>query len=90
MRIKVVNSSTDINGDLLPAEMVGKEYDVVKKDTGGVWVREGKFETLVQYGEMEIVELSEELTNVYDHYLKTIQKDKFNDQLRSMGHDHLL
>ncbi|WP_040207128.1 hypothetical protein [Neobacillus jeddahensis] len=90
MRIRVVNSITDINGDQMPYDMIGKEYDVNKEDLRGVWVKEGKLDVLVHFDEMEIIELNDPLSNVLGHYLKSISKSKFQEDLRSMGCNHLL
>ncbi|MFF2447164.1 hypothetical protein ACFVSW_08665 [Neobacillus sp. NPDC058068] len=90
MRIKIVQSITDINGDQLPPEMIGKEYDVIKENGRGVWVKEGKMDAFVHYEELEIVELSAQLAKILGHYLRTTAKDKFEQELKSMGCTHLI
>ncbi|MEH7383249.1 hypothetical protein V7138_22495 [Bacillus sp. JJ1533] len=91
MRIRVVNSIVDGNGNQTPMHMIGNEYDVIKEDQLGVWVRaEGKLDAFVYYDELEIVELNENYYNTFGHYLRNTTKEKYFDELKSMGCDHLL
>ncbi|MGM7681888.1 hypothetical protein ACSVDA_06990 [Cytobacillus sp. Hm23] len=91
MRIKVINSITDENGIATPYDMIGKEYDVIKKDQEGVWVRaQGKLDAFLYYEELEILELSDNLSNPLSHYFKGLPKDKYEEELASLGCSHLL
>ncbi|MCS0543591.1 hypothetical protein NXY55_26830, partial [Aeromonas veronii] len=90
MRIKVVNLITDIYGDQIPSEMLGKEYEVLKEDVKGVWVREGKFDVLVHFEELEISNLSDCLSNVLLHYLRHVSRENYHEDIKSIGCNHLL
>jgi hypothetical protein len=90
MRIKVVNSISDTNGDQIPLDMIGREYEVVKQDTRGVWVKEGKLDAYVHYEELEILELNDGLTSIIAHYLRNTQKHKFQEEVKNLGYNHLL
>jgi hypothetical protein len=70
MKIKIIDSFPDHNGNSTPNEMIGKEYEVLKTDLNGVWVKEGKLEAFVQYKELEIIELGEEVSMILSVYLK--------------------
>ncbi|MFP7298698.1 hypothetical protein [Neobacillus niacini] len=90
MRIRVVNSISDTNGDQIPLEMIDKEYEVVKQEAKGVWVTEGKLEAFVHYEELEILELSDSLSAILGHYLRNIPRDKFQEDMKDLGCNHLL
>lgn len=90
MRIKVVNSITDENGMATPKEMIGKEYDVIKEEANGVWVRaEGKLDAFVYYDELEITQL-DTISPSYEHYLRNASKEEYQQIMESKGFNHLL
>ncbi|MEB6551359.1 hypothetical protein MXL46_20305 [Heyndrickxia sporothermodurans] len=73
MKIKVLKSNYDEKGIGLPPEMIGKKYDVIKKDKNGVWVENGKLEVLVNFEELQIIDICHDFLNVLDNYLKNVQ-----------------
>lgn len=90
MRIKIIQSIADKDGIRVPLEMIGKEFEVIKEDVRGVWVKNGKLDVLVLFEEMEIVELGDKLTSYFYHYLKNVSSEKFHQELKSIGCNHLL
>jgi len=57
VKIKIIKALNDEKGFGIPEQMLGKTYDVLKEDETGYWVKEGKFEVLVLYEEVEIVQV---------------------------------
>lgn len=68
MIIKINQSLPNENGGITP-NMLGKEFEVLKEDTNGVWVRDGKLETLVLFEELEIVKINKQKEQLLREFL---------------------
>jgi hypothetical protein len=90
MRVKIMKSITDSNGNQTSIDMLGKEYEVIKVEELGVWVKEGKLDTFLYFEEVKILELDSKLSTVFFHYLRDTTKEKFNEELVNSDCTHLM